>query len=147
MWIAHRCLASRNKSTGSRLFQDKKVTIQVPSVFARRFSRRLGERTGKYIEWKVSAPGVLEWQIDHDCVAADQALDGCCYVIRTTVSAASMRIGQVVASYKGLSKVNQAFRNLKTVSLELRPIHHRRDECIEAHAFLCILLTTCSGIC
>ena len=58
-----------------------------------------------------------------------------------------MSIEQVVASYKRLSMVKQAFRNLKTVRLELRPIHHRRDECIEAHAFLCMLLITCSSIC
>lgn len=95
-------------------------------------------KMAKYITWKVVSAGVLEWSLDKEQVKADQALDGC-YVIKTTVSAAQMDKEHVVASYKGLSKVEQAFRNLKTVSLELRPIHHRKDERIEAHAFVCML--------
>jgi hypothetical protein len=43
------------------------------------------------------------------------------------------------ASYKGLSRVEQAFRNLKTVSLEMRPMDHKTDARIRAHVFLCML--------
>ena len=46
---------------------------------------------------------------------------------------------QAVASYKGLSQVEQAFRNLKTVSLEMRPMYHKTDDRIRAHVFLCML--------
>ena len=35
---------------------------------------------------------------------------------------------EVVASYKKLSFVEQAFRNLKTVQLEMRPIYHKKDD-------------------
>lgn len=45
----------------------------------------------------------------------------------------------VVARYKSLSQVEQAFRSLKTTALELRPIYHHRDDRIRAHAFLCML--------
>ena len=93
---------------------------------------------GKYIDWKVADPGVLEWTFDDAQIKQDQALDGC-YVVKTTVSKDAMNKDQVVASYKGLSKVEQAFRNMKTVSLELRPIRHRKDERIEAHVFVCML--------
>jgi hypothetical protein len=110
-----------------------------PELIGARVGRVLEKtKMGKYIAWKVTSPGVLAWQLDHEQVNADQALDGC-YVIKTTVAAADMSKERVVATYKGLSKVEQAFRNLKTVSLELRPIYHRKDERIEAHALLCML--------
>jgi transposase len=46
---------------------------------------------------------------------------------------------EVVAAYKGLSVVEQAFRTLKTVALEIRPVYHRLDERIRSHVFLCVL--------
>ena len=95
-------------------------------------------KMGKYVEWKVASPGMLEWKFDEEQIKADQALDGC-YVIKTTVSKDAMTKEQVVKSYKGLSVVEQAWRNMKTVRLELRPIRHRTDERIEAHVFLCML--------
>jgi len=92
---------------------------------------------GKHLKWQVS-DGKLEWSIDEESVAAAKALDGC-YVIKTTVSAAAMNKDEVVKRYKSLSRVEQAFRNMKTVSLELRPVHHKTDERIRAHVFLCML--------
>jgi hypothetical protein len=44
-----------------------------------------------------------------------------------------------VARYKSLTQVEQAFRNLKTVSLEMRPVYHKKDDRIRAHVFLCML--------
>jgi transposase len=38
-----------------------------------------------------------------------------------------------------LSVVEQAFRNLKTVSLEIRPVCHKKDDRIRSHVFLCVL--------
>ena len=35
--------------------------------------------------------------------------------------------------------VEQAFRNLKTVSLEMRPFHHHLDDRIRSHVFVCML--------
>ena len=32
-----------------------------------------------------------------------------------------------------------AFRNLKTVQLEVRPVYHKKDERIRSHVFLCML--------
>ena len=50
-----------------------------------------------------------------------------------------MNAQEVVASYKKLILVEQAFRNLKTVQLDMRPIYHKKDERIKAHVFLCML--------
>ena len=46
---------------------------------------------------------------------------------------------EVVASYKSLGKVEAAFRALKTTSLEMRPVHHKTDDRIRAHIFICML--------
>ena len=82
--------------------------------------------------------GILDWRFDDGKIAADQALDGC-YVIKTTVGAEVMTKEEAVAAYKGLSQVEQAFRNLKTVSLEMRPMFHKTDDRIRSHVFLCML--------
>lgn len=94
-------------------------------------------KMGKHLHWRV-VEGRLEWNIDAESVAAAKALDGC-YVIKTTVSAEAMDKDQVVSRYKSLSRVEQAFRNMKTVSLEMRPVHHKTDSRIRAHVFLCML--------
>jgi transposase len=100
---------------------------------------RLLEKTkmGKFIQWSVME-GRLQWSIKTEAVAAEQALDGC-YVIKTTVPEADMSSQQVVAAYKSLSQVEQAFRHMKSVSLEIRPVHHKTDQRIRAHVFLCML--------
>ena len=46
---------------------------------------------------------------------------------------------EVVESYKRLQKVEQAFRLMKTVQLEVRPIYHHREKRIRSHAFICLL--------
>ncbi len=46
---------------------------------------------------------------------------------------------QTVKAYKGLSKVEQAFRCLKTIDLKVRPIYHYRDHRVKGHIFLCFL--------
>ena len=44
-----------------------------------------------------------------------------------------------VRSYKGLCEVERAFRSMKTVDLKIRPIHHRLEDRVRAHIFLCML--------
>jgi len=60
----------------------------------------------------------------------EAALDGI-YVVRTNVKANLLDSSSVVRAYKGLSNAERAFRSIKTVDLEIRPIHHRR---VRAHA-------------
>ncbi len=71
-------------------------------------------------------------------IEAEAALDGI-YVIRTNVSAEQLGAAAVVAAYKRLSRVEDAFRSLKSIDLEIRPIYHRLEERVRAHAFLCLL--------
>jgi len=71
-------------------------------------------------------------------IEREQSLDGI-YVIRTSVKPEALSSQQVVAGYKSLSGVERAFRSLKTVDLQVRPIHHRLPERVRAHIFLCML--------
>ncbi|MCW5978770.1 MAG: transposase [Bryobacteraceae bacterium] len=71
-------------------------------------------------------------------IEREQGLDGI-YVIRTSVPQQALSSQQVVASYKGLSGVERAFRSLKSVDLHVRPIHHRLPDRVRAHILLCML--------
>jgi hypothetical protein len=73
-----------------------------------------------------------------NAIATEAALDGV-YVIRTSVTGDALTAPQLVEAYKALSNVEAAFRSLKSVDLELRPIHHRRADRVRAHALVCML--------
>ncbi|MCW5700356.1 MAG: IS1634 family transposase, partial [Rhodospirillales bacterium] len=73
-----------------------------------------------------------------DAIAAEAALDGI-YVIRSNVAADSLSDDDTVAAYKSLAHVEGAFRSLKTVDLQIRPLHHRLGSRVRAHVFLCML--------
>src|SRR5215210_3091286 len=71
-------------------------------------------------------------------IAAEAALDGF-YVLRTSVPAEALASDEVVRAYKGLEQVERAFGTFKGPELEIRPIHHRLQDRVRAHVFLCML--------
>src|ERR1700687_2597513 len=71
-------------------------------------------------------------------IAAEAALDGI-YVVRTNLPAAQSDAADTVRGYKSLSGVEHAFRSLKTVDLELRPVFHWTAPRVRAHVLLCML--------
>jgi len=71
-------------------------------------------------------------------IAREAALDGF-YVLRTNVLAELLDTAATVLAYKSLAGVERAFRSIKTVDLEIRPIHHRLADRVRAHVFLCML--------
>jgi hypothetical protein len=60
-------------------------------------------------------------------------------VIRTSESAEKYSAEDAVRGYKRLADVEQAFRSLKSLELLVRPIHHRVEQRVKAHIFLCLL--------
>jgi hypothetical protein len=82
--------------------------------------------------------GHLAFQRRLDQIAAEARLDGI-YVIRTSVPAEHLDAAETVQAYKDLARVERAFRSLKTVDLEIRPIRHWTAERVRAHVFLCML--------
>jgi len=105
---------------------------------AARVGRVLGKtKMGKFVEWAVE-DGHLKWRFKEDKIEQEELLDGC-YIIATDVPVELMAKQEIVASYKKLALVEQAFRNLKSVQLEVRPVYHKTDDRIRCHVFLCML--------
>ncbi len=71
-------------------------------------------------------------------IAEEAALDGF-YVLRTNLAERTLNSADVVRSYKQLAHAERAFPTLKGPELEIRPVRHRREDRVRAHAFLCLL--------
>ena len=106
----------------------------------------IGVRVGRLInQYKVAkhfelsiTDAALSWARRADSIASEAALDGL-YIVRTSVPAAQMDAPECVRSYKSLAHVERAFRSMKTIDLKVRPIHHRLENRVRAHIFLCML--------
>ena len=107
---------------------------------------QIGLRTGRVLNrFKVAkhfdieiTDQALRYQRREAAIAAEQRLDGV-YVVRTSVGAERLGAAQAVLAYKSLARVERAFRCLKTVDLQIRPIYHRLGPRVRAHVFLCVL--------
>jgi transposase len=107
-----------------------------------RIALRVGKVLGRYKMGKHFHCEFEEKQFRFKRVQAsidrESELDGI-YVIRTNVAAAEASSEEAVRYYKALSKVERAFRSLKSIDLKVRPIHHRTADRVRAHVFLCML--------
>jgi len=104
----------------------------------------------KYFRWSL-AEGRLHFQLRQAVYAAQQQLDGMLVLVsnapappagggpagRATPSPA-LSTAQIVAAYRQLHQVEDAFRVLKSL-LKLRPIYHWTARRVEAHIFICVL--------
>jgi transposase len=84
------------------------------------------------------ADGRFDYRRKQEQIDEEAALDGF-YVLRTNLAEQTLTAPDVVRSYKQLAHAERAFRTLKGPELELRPIRHRREDRVRAHAFLCLL--------
>ena len=80
----------------------------------------------------------LTFERETEQIDAEAVLDGI-YVLRTDLERKTLDATATVGAYKGLATVERAFRSIKTVDLEVRPIHHRRAHRVRAHVLLCML--------
>jgi transposase len=71
-------------------------------------------------------------------IAGEAATDGL-YVVRTSLPEATLGDTDTVRSYKSLSRVERAFRCIKTVDLHVRPVYHWLEDRVRAHVLLCML--------
>jgi len=113
-----------------RKAKEAKLGAQVGKLLAR-------YKMGKFVEWNV-VEGRLVYELKEAAITQEALLDGC-YVVRATVGKDVLNTEGTVQAYKSLALVEQAFRTLKTVALEIRPIYHKKDDRIRAHVFLCVL--------
>jgi transposase len=93
-------------------------------------------RVRKHFELEISDTS-FSFRRKQEQIDAEAALDGI-YVLRTSASAEAFSAPEVVRAYKQLKEVERGFRTLKG-PLELRPIHHRLEDRVKAHVFLCML--------
>jgi len=107
---------------------------------------KIGVRVGKVVgRYKMAKHYLLDITDDQftftrnqDQITAEAALDGI-YVIRTTIGPEQMDAAKVVATYKSLARVERDFRSIKSIDLDLRPIHHWTESRVRAHVFICML--------
>lgn len=82
--------------------------------------------------------GAFTFARDQANIDREAALDGI-YIIRTSVAVTSMDAAAVVGAYKSLANVERDFRSIKSIDLDLRPIHHWTETRVRAHVFICML--------
>ena len=80
----------------------------------------------------------LDFARDQAAIDAEAALDGF-YVLRTSLPATTLDAGETVQAYKSLATVERAFRSLKTLDIEVRPVFHWASPRVRAHVLLCML--------
>ncbi len=103
-----------------------------------RVGKLLGRyKVGKHFQLEISDHH-FNYQRDVEGIGSEAALDGI-YVIRSSVDAGKLGAEELVRSYKLLAGVERAFKTLKSVDLQVRPVHHRLADRVRAHIFLCML--------
>jgi hypothetical protein len=94
-------------------------------------------RMAKHFDLTITATS-LSWRRKNEAIKAEAALDGL-YVIRTSLGADRLDGAAAVVAYKSLAHVERAFRSMKTVDLNVRPVFHYSEQRVRAHVFLCML--------
>ncbi|HEX4673421.1 MAG TPA: IS1634 family transposase [Solirubrobacteraceae bacterium] len=105
----------------------------------------IGERAGRVINKRKMAKhftlkiadGSFDYERNQAQIDEEALLDGI-YVIRTQEPASRIGSAAVVRAYKQLKVNERCFREMKT-PLEIRPVHHRLQDRVRAHVFLCML--------
>ena len=120
----------RQRVAAGRLKGQDRIGLSVGKVLNR-------HKVGKHFDLEIGDAS-FGYTINEARVAQEASLDGI-YVIRTAVAQERMGSDDVVRNYKSLSQVEQAFRSMKSVDLEVRPIYHRLADRVRAHLLLCML--------
>jgi len=94
-------------------------------------------KMGKYFKVRIGDYS-LSSNRNQELIDQEAALDGI-YVVRTSVSKALLSDQDAVLTYKRLAKVERAFKTLKSIDLQVRPIYHHLERRVKAHLFLCML--------
>lgn len=107
---------------------------------------KIGLRVGRVIDAHLMAKHFkleitddsFDWQRDEDKIRQEAAIDGI-YVVRTSLPSGNLSASDIVERYKDLSAVENAFRCIKTVDLNVRPINHYTADRVRCHILLCML--------
>jgi len=140
-------LQKERKTRKSMIEKVKSLLKKKASVRKKRDPKKVAASAGrifekykieKFFNWDVDDKGGFSWSLKQDKIDTEKELDGC-YIIKTTASSDVINKDEFVLGYRNLQKVEQGFKNMKTVLLELRPVYHKNDDRIEAHIFITML--------
>ena len=123
-------IAAANKRARSPLRGEQAIALRVGRVIER-------FHMAKHLALTITDTS-LAWTRRDEAIAAEAALDGL-YVIRTSLPKERLDANAAVAAYKSLAHVERAFRSMKTVDLNVRPVFHYSEQRVRAHVFLCML--------
>jgi hypothetical protein len=106
---------------------------------------RVGERAGRVINQKkmakhftlTIADGTFAYERNQQQIQQEALLDGV-YILRTDQPKQRIGSAAVVRAYKSLKANERSFKQMKS-PLEIRPVHHRLEDRVRAHVFLCML--------
>lgn len=110
-----------------------KVETQVKNLNSYINSRNLKD----YIKLETSER-LIKAIKDEKTLEKIQELDGC-YVIQTNAPEEYLKAETVHSRYKDLAEIEEHFKNMKTTSLEIRPIFHRKAVRTQALVFITML--------
>lgn len=113
----------------------KKADPQKLASQAGRMLERL--KAHKYFTYRVNPQGGLEWEEKKETIQKEVQRDGW-YLLHTNCPAETCDKEKVLAHYKGLLNVEEAFCQLKSY-MEVRPIYHRRPDRVRNHVRLCFI--------
>src|SRR5450755_2286801 len=108
-------------------------TNSLPAAERHQLYGQLGAKRGYKRLLRQTKTGKL--RIDRGAVNAEAHLDGK-FLLRT--SDPTLTAEDVALGYKQLLEIERASRDMKT-TLDLRPVHHRKEDRIRAHVLLCWL--------
>ncbi len=107
---------------------------------------KIGERAGRVVNKRKMAKHftlqIADGSFGYERNAAqieDEALLDGIYVIRTGEPARTIGPAAVVRAYKQLKVNERAFKQMKAPELQIRPVHHRLEDRVRCHVFLCML--------
>jgi len=145
-------LAQDRKRTRDELLAATEARLQkIAAQVARRTNKpmtadEIGVKVGKVINRHKMGKhftltikdNLLRFERDEKSIKREADLDGI-YIIRTSENQSALSAENTVRTYKSLGQVEQAFRCIKSIDLQVRPIRHRSQAHVRAHIFLCML--------
>jgi hypothetical protein len=121
-------LATRRKRRPLR--GQAEIGLEVGTVYDK-------HKMAKHFDLTITDEG-FTYRCREAAIEAEARLDGL-YVVRSSLPAEAMSAEELVASYKSLAQVERAFRSLKSLDLQIRPVYHWLAPRVRAHLFLCML--------
>jgi transposase len=129
--------AERDKAMRDQLIAQLEHAIKesdsLPAAERAKLAARLQARRGLKRFLRQTPGGLL--RVDRAAVRTEQHLDGK-FLLRS--SDPTLTAEDIALGYKQLLQVERGWRDMKT-TLDLRPVHHRKEDRIRAHVQLCWL--------